>query len=125
MNKKPGLQPRCKTCASEDTRNWRKSKSKEYLKDRHYQNTYGITLNQFNQMWESQKGLCPICECTLELNAFTGNSAVVDHCHTSGLVRQILCNECNRGLGYFHDNPEALRKAANYLEKHLALHEAS
>jgi hypothetical protein len=41
----------------------------------------------------------------------------VDHCHTGGHVRGIICNECNRGLGYFRDSPNALRNAASYLEE--------
>lgn len=41
---------------------------------------------------------------------------VVDHCHTDGHIRGILCNECNRGLGYFHDSREALHRATLYVQ---------
>lgn len=84
---------------------------------------YGLTLEKFDSMWETQKGCCDICETPLS-NAFKGgatnnahNTANVDHCHTSGSVRGILCAVCNKGLGLFKDNPPMLRRAANYLEK--------
>lgn len=44
----------------------------------------------------------------------------VDHCHTSGAVRGILCQNCNQGLGRFKDSPTALRAAAAYLEAHAS-----
>ena len=117
--RKPSLQPRCKTCSSEDTRNWRKSQDIDKLKDRYLQRTYGVTLQWYQDTLALQHNACPLCRCAFtfhgELNA---DSPVVDHDHATGKVRGIICNECNRGLGYFHDNPDALRKAATYLEEH-------
>lgn len=45
---------------------------------------------------------------------------VADHCHRTGVVRAWLCVPCNAGLGMFRDNPDALRRAAAYLEAHAA-----
>lgn len=42
----------------------------------------------------------------------------LDHCHETGVVRGLLCHNCNRGLGLLQDNPTYLRQAANYVEKY-------
>jgi hypothetical protein len=44
----------------------------------------------------------------------------VDHCHISGKVRGVLCQNCNLGLGHFHDTPEKLERAAAYLRLHAS-----
>ena len=46
---------------------------------------------------------------------------VVDHDHKNGMVSGMLCNHCNRGLGHFHDDPELLEFAAQYLREVSAL----
>jgi hypothetical protein len=115
-NRPPGLQPRCKTCSSEDTKLWN-LKNKETSKDRYLKRTYGISESEYNSRLINQNNRCPLCNKEFSFNTFGPDSPVVDHCHTHGHVRGIICNECNRGLGYFRDNPEALRKAAKYLEE--------
>lgn len=70
-------------------------------------------------MFISQNGKCKLCSRELSLINNTPDRAVVDHCHSSGNIRGILCNECNRGLGYFRDNPEALAKASLYIKGEL------
>lgn len=115
-NRPPGLQPRCKTCAAEDTRLWN-IKNKETSKDRYLKRTYGISESEYNAMLVAQNNACVLCYKEFSDGPFGPDSPVVDHCHTHGHVRGILCNECNRGLGYFRDNVEALLNAARYLEK--------
>ncbi len=70
-------------------------------------------------MLAAQDHSCKICNCSLDCSlnnrVLKSNSAVVDHCHVTGRVRGILCNECNRGLGYFKDNADSLVAAAHYL----------
>jgi len=118
--RKPGYQPRCKPCSAQDTKNWY-SVNKNKAKDTRLKANYGIGLNEYNARLLAQDYMCPICNKQLKEGSFGPDSPVVDHCHTSGDVRGIICNECNRGLGYFRDNPIALYNAAIYLENHYAV----
>jgi len=89
------------------------------LKAHRWRREYGLTPEDVETLLARTGTGCPICGKTL---SFTGkvasDRAVIDHDHLSGNVRSIICNGCNRGLGYFGDNPEALRAAAAYLETH-------
>mgnify|MGYP000650381620 CR=1 FL=1 len=75
---------------------------------------YGLSQSGFNEMVNSQFGRCAICAENLS-NSHTH----VDHCHTSGKVRGILCNPCNNMIGHAKDNIQALRAAADYLEQNV------
>ena len=79
---------------------------------------YGITIPQRNQMLKDQGNACLICNSHIEFcGSPTGkHQAAIDHCHSSGDVRGILCGACNVGLGKFYDDPDLLRKAADYIE---------
>ena len=79
---------------------------------------YGITIEYFKHMWKEQEGKCAICEKELEQYSKTHktpNKACVDHCHTTGKVRGLLCPTCNKALGLFRDNPTYLKKAEEYI----------
>lgn len=82
---------------------------------------YGITIEQYNHMFDRQKGLCYICgkkETAVHKITLNPRKLAVDHCHKTGKVRALLCASCNGGLGNFHDDPALLRAAISYLEKH-------
>lgn len=72
---------------------------------------YGISLNKLAKILESQGYKCAICDSHM-----TQAQACVDHCHTSGRIRGILCNTCNAGLGMLKDSMEILQKAIYYLD---------
>ena len=74
----------------------------------------------YDKKWEEQKSHCAICNKPLNLDVkHNGAKAHADHEHTDPpKPRKILCGNCNIGLGNFQDNPELLRKAAAYVEKH-------
>ena len=61
-------------------------------------------------MLAQQNGLCAICKRKPK------KKLGVDHCHVTGVVRGLLCNKCNSGLGFYEDNPAFLRTATAYLE---------
>jgi hypothetical protein len=71
---------------------------------------YGMSHEQYIEMWDAQEGLCAICRFRIDI--------VVDHCHTTGKVRGLLCRGCNAGLGHFEEKPERLAAAAEYLRAH-------
>jgi hypothetical protein len=75
----------------------------------------------YQKMVSNQSSLCAICGTKFKVK-WGPDAPVIDHCHTHGNVRGILCNECNRGLGYFHDNTNALANAIKYLEGELPFH---
>jgi hypothetical protein len=75
---------------------------------------YGITLEQFESMLSAQRNCCKLCLIDL-----TNSKIDVDHCHSSGSVRGLLCSNCNKALGLFKDSAEALRRAATYLEESM------
>lgn len=72
---------------------------------------YGITLEQWMKLFELQDGVCAICKQP-ETKA---QSLSVDHCHKTGKIRALLCNSCNKGLGFFKDNSRLLKIAAEYV----------
>lgn len=90
--------------------------SNEYRIDLHLYNNYGITLIQKSQMIAAQNSRCAICN---ELFDLENNSLLVhvDHCHTTGKVRGILCHGCNTGLGGFKDNIFTMNKAIEYVKR--------
>ena len=74
---------------------------------------YGVTLAEYETMLADQNGVCAICETTND----TVRPLAVDHDHTTGKVRGLLCDRCNPGIGYFRDKIDVLRKAITYLEE--------
>lgn len=77
---------------------------------------YGIDLSDFNDLMTIQGGACAICghSDTSTPNTFP----LVDHCHTTGKIRGLLCKPCNQGLGFFRDDKDRLFAAIAYLSKH-------
>ncbi len=90
----------------------------KYVQDRkkpnyrlkHY---YGITLEDKENLFNEQDGKCLLCEIVFD--AVMGKDVCVDHCHTTGRVRGLLCRQCNCGLGNFKDDVSVLKKAIAYL----------
>ena len=75
--------------------------------------TYGITVADFREMWNMQAGRCAICLCRLVDDG--SRHTHVDHDHATGAVRGLLCVDCNVALGRFKDNPDNIKRAAEYL----------
>jgi len=89
--------------------------NRERYRNNAFLRKYGITLEKYNEMREEQKYCCGICSLTEEQ---VGKKLVVDHNHETGAVRQLLCANCNVGIGFFKDSPNLLEMAASYLRVH-------
>lgn len=94
----------CKECRKAEVRNYRPL---------HLKRRYGITEEEYSRMFKGQGGVCKICGRP-ELKR---KHLSVDHCHTTGVVRGLLCNACNVAIGHMQDDPELLIKAAEYLRR--------
>ena len=77
---------------------------------------YGITVAQRDAMIAAQGDACKICRDSFDLNARGVLRPHIDHIHGTKIVRGMLDKECNLGIGFFGDDPELLRRAANYVE---------
>ena len=65
---------------------------------------------------EQQKGRCKLCEVAIKFDGVTnGNSACIDHCHSTGRVRGILCHNCNTMVGYLENRNWDLDQVKRYL----------
>ena len=86
-------------------------KLKEIWKRANRKAKYGLAQDDFDQLFVAQNNACAICKTTEA-------SWCVDHCHSTGKVRGILCNHCNTGLGMFKDAEASLTNALHYLRRH-------
>lgn len=106
---------------------WRKAnpekvkgmKQRYYLKNRekilnpekHLKSRYGLTNGAYQKLLADQGGVCAICK--------RPNKLCVDHCHTTGLVRGLLCYSCNLGIRIMEGPKELLEEAKRYLGRSL------
>jgi hypothetical protein len=79
---------------------------------------FGLSLEEYDNLLKTQNGVCVIChkpETTRNQGGLRPLS--VDHDHKTGRVRGLLCNKCNRGLGYFYDDSDLLINALAYITR--------
>lgn len=100
--------PRCATCHREA-----KKASRRAAHGRWILKTYGLTLEQYEALYEAQGGVCAICR---RASGKTRRLAV-DHDHETGYVRMLACGPCNSMLAHVRDEPEVLERAAQYLRE--------
>ena len=92
-------------------REWR-AKNPHGHREAHLQKLYGIGLEQYQKMYEEQRGACAICHRP----PATDKRLVVDHCHSTGHVRALLCSQCNVAIGMMGDSADRLHAAGSYLD---------
>lgn len=122
-----GSQSLCKGCAKEYGRVWQKnnrSKNQGYCqryykdnkhkwRERDYQRKYGMSIQEVNALIASQNGQCPICEIPFKSQKLMS----LDHDHTTGKVRQMLCSKCNTALGLLNEDVVRFHRAVKYINK--------
>lgn len=94
-------------------------KGKAIQKVANVKRSFGITLEEYNQRLATQGDSCGNINCSTKMST-TARGASLDHCHTTGMLRDFLCPSCNLALGHAKDSSHILRGLANYLEKHHA-----
>ena len=93
------------------SRDWNND-NKDMRKNSSLKLYYGITLEEYNEMFVSQNGVCAICK----ESQITGKSLSVDHNHETSKVRGLLCNKCNTGIGLLGEKEEILLEAIKYIK---------
>ena len=79
---------------------------------------YGLSVDEFSKMVEKQGFKCAICFGVFETGQRKMLRPCVDHDHATGVVRQILCGKCNRGIGLLLDSEEIIESALSYIRRH-------
>lgn len=115
-----GRRPSCNVCTNEKEKQVLKAdpeRFKRYSRQTDLKKKYGISVSDYNALVEKQNGVCIICsQPSIRVDRDGISRLVVDHCHTTGKVRGLLCHNCNVALGLFKDDPDLLQKAKEYLQ---------
>lgn len=139
-NRSDYLSRYCKQCCNEYSKEWRKNnknyhqewsqanpgvcskivnKWKKNNPQYYYSQTYGLTNHEAKVVQKIVKtSRCAICGIEAKNIDYGRRKKMlfIDHCHNSQEVRGLLCDKCNRGLGYFNDDIDLLKKAIKYIE---------
>lgn len=122
------LKSHCRRCINKDNLNRYHGKDKSIVRKTSYRYNlkinYDLSEEEYNKLFEEQGGNCPICKEKLS-NRFLniqGKLSSIDHDHKTGVVRKILCMNCNSGLGCFNDNVDNLTNAIEYLHTYSPGH---
>ena len=101
-----GYSSTCKMCRQESKRRFL-AKHPEYNEMESWKRRYGLSREEYHQIFEDQEGRCFICDEERKLH--------VDHDHRTNKVRALLCHECNSVVGYSREDPVVLRAGIEYL----------
>ena len=102
--------------------NWRKNnpeKVKKLNSQSRVRKYFGISREEYDARLRSQNGLCASCGEPFIGTGKEPLAPALDHCHDTGKLREFTHNNCNKGLGFFNHSPAKLKKAAEYLERHI------
>lgn len=127
-----GYQCWCRSCAAEvRAERARIPEDRNSIRRRKLREMYGITMADYDAMFEAQGGRCAICGVQKEPwepgVGLEGRQKflTVDHCHADGHIRGLLCGPCNRGIGQLQDDLSIILAAADYLRRDAAAREVT
>lgn len=107
----------CSACKVQRTK---KSRKEQPEKHKHYgwksriKGMYGITEEQYSEMFIEQEGKCGICFTSL---IYRDKTTHIDHNHDTGEVRGLLCHWCNTAIGLLREDTEIMKNAIEYMTK--------
>lgn len=106
----------CKVCSKKKTYAYRQSEMSVLSKytiarKSRLKSKYGLTLEDYEKLFEAQNGVCAICEKREQQNKLLA----VDHNHRTGAIRGLLCSLCNTAIGKLGDDPDLVKRALDYL----------
>ena len=79
--------------------------------------SYGITIEEYDRMFEEQGGVCFVCkQPESHIGSGNGRPLSIDHDHETGKVRHHLCSTCNTAFGMIQEDPDRLRALLEYAE---------
>lgn len=93
---------------------YRPRPGRQYYRDNFLRSKYGITLVDYNTMFDNQEGCCAICGTHQSL---LRRAMCVDHNHVTKKVRGLLCDHCNRAIGYAREDTNILLNMVKYIEE--------
>ena len=105
------------TCKECDKKRVKENHDPVAYRNAELQRRYGITQQDYEVMIAEQNNQCAICNTTEPGGRHNRGYFVVDHCHTTGKVRKLLCNNCNTALGLVGDNTHILQSMIEYLQE--------
>ena len=115
---KDGYQWKCRACYKAYNKS-RYTYDMELSRSKHLKRTYGMAPEEYLALFDAQNGVCAACgrpETTNDPRTKQVKNLQIDHCHTTGKVRALLCKECNGALGHLHDDVERIRLLLRYAE---------
>jgi len=101
---------------SDSDKKWRSELSPKRKKElaeraRALEKNYDMSMDEYQYLIDLQSGICAIC------HTHSSRALQVDHNHSDGTIRGLLCGNCNKALGLVHDEPSILRAMVLYLER--------
>ena len=111
-SRRSGYNSYCKDCAKDNYYSKAEYKSSKALSNRKsaLKRKYGLTLEDYQLMWDNQGGVCAICG-----QPEIGKLLSVDHNHSTGKIRDLLCDRCNKGIGQAKEDLDIICNMIEYL----------